>query len=313
MIISYEVSNNLKEEMGDFYFDYRKSKTPPYAKWCANNGKCVITLYESGKIVFQGQEAKEEAKIWIERELNLNNRDIIKELKEIEQKKKDKEEKDLRFINKSTIGSDEVGTGDYFGPIVVTAAYVSKENINYVNNLGVKDSKKITDSKILKIAPELIKNIPHCTYILNNESYNKLNTNLNKTKAILHNKVLVEMVKKTNNYDYVVVDQFCYPKSYYYYIKEAKEKFTHITFTTKAEDKCLSVAVSSIISRYIFIKEMEKIENKYNIFLQKGANDTVANQAAIIAKKYSYNELNKIAKLNYKTTEKVKKILEEDK
>lgn len=311
MTKSYKTSDNIKEEMKNFYLYKRRSKTPPYAIFQAESAGCIITLYESGKVVFQGEGSDNEFDIWKEREKSLNNRDISKEIKETEEKKKDKqqEEKDLRFINKNTIGSDEVGTGDYFGPIVVTASYVSKDNINYINNLGVKDSKKITDDKILKIAPELIKNIPHCTYILNNESYNKLNSNMNQTKAILHNKVLVEMKKRTNNYDYIVVDQFCYPKSYYNYIKPAKEKVTDITFTTKAEDKCLSVAVSSIISRYIFLKEMEKIEEKYKIFLKKGANEEVINQAIMIAKKYSFDELNKIAKLDFKTTEKIKEKL----
>ena len=184
-----------------------------------------------------------------------------------EDKKKDKakEETDLRFRNVATIGSDEVGTGDYFGPIVVTASYVSKENIKEVMNLGVKDSKKITDDIILKIGPKLIKTIPHSTYILDNQTYNKYPTNMNKIKAILHNKVLVNMVK--NNYEdvkYVVVDQFCFPKNYFEYIKDAKEVYKNITFTTNAEDKCYAVAVSSIICRYVFLMEMKKIEECLN-------------------------------------------------
>ena len=47
-----------------------------------------------------------------------------------------------KLYDKRTIGSDEVGTGDYFGPIVVTASYVTKEDIPYLEELGVKDSKK---------------------------------------------------------------------------------------------------------------------------------------------------------------------------
>ena len=90
--------------------------------------------------------------------MSLNNRNIDSELKKSEDKKKDKvkEETDLRFRNVATIGSDEVGTGDYFGPIVVTASYVSKENIKEVMNLGVKDSKKITDDIIVIIISAII-------------------------------------------------------------------------------------------------------------------------------------------------------------
>ena len=51
-----------------------------------------------------------------------------------EKDKKNKTEKinTLEF-NMSTIGSDEVGTGDYFGPIVVTATFVSKDNIEFLS------------------------------------------------------------------------------------------------------------------------------------------------------------------------------------
>lgn len=313
MTIVFTVSDNVKNRMISFYADKRRQKTPPYAIFQADDADTNITLYNSGKVVFQGNSADIEAQIWKDLEMSLNNRNIDSELKKSEDKKKDKvkEETDLRFRNVATIGSDEVGTGDYFGPIVVTASYVSKENIKEVMNLGVKDSKKITDDIILKIGPKLIKTIPHSTYILDNQTYNKYPTNMNKIKAILHNKVLVDMVK--NNYEdvkYVVVDQFCFPKNYFEYIKDAKEVYKNITFTTKAEDKCFAVAVSSIICRYVFLMEMKKIEEKYQIFIKKGAGPEVDKQAVMIAKKYGMDELSKIAKLNFKNTEKVKNLLE---
>ena len=297
--------------MIDYYFDKKRDKTPPYAIFQADEADTNITLYESGKVMFQGISADIDANMWKDLEKSLNNRDIDKELEKKEKTKKD-EEKDFRFINVSTIGSDEVGTGDYFGPIVVTAAYVAKDNMNIMYDLGVKDSKKITDSKILEIGPILIKKIPHKTYILDNKTYNQKPTNMNKIKAILHNKVLCEIIKSNYEYKYVVVDQFCLPRNYFSYIKDAKEKFTKITFTTKAEDKCLSVTAASIISRYIFLKEMEKLENKYNIFLKKGAGLEVDKQGAMLVKKYGFDVLNDIAKLNFKNTDKIKDSLKKD-
>ena len=181
MTIVFTVSDNVKNRMISFYADKRRQKTPPYAIFQADDADTNITLYNSGKVVFQGNSADIEAQIWKDLEMSLNNRNIDSELKKSEDKKKDKvkEETDLRFRNVATIGSDEVGTGDYFGPIVVTASYVSKENIKEVMNLGVKDSKKITDDIILKIGPKLIKTIPHSTYILDNQTYNKYPTNMN--------------------------------------------------------------------------------------------------------------------------------------
>ncbi len=311
MTIVFKVSDNIKKQMIDYYFDKRREKTPPYAIFQADEADTNITLYESGKVMFQGLSADIDANMWKDLEKSLNNRDIDSELAEEEAKKKEKKEeaKDLRFIGVSTIGSDEVGTGDYFGPIVVTASYVSKENANILYELGVKDSKKLTDEQILKIGPTLIKKIPHHTYILDNKTYNERPTNMNKIKAILHNKVLCQMVKETSDYKYVVVDQFCYPRNYFGYIYNEPEKFTKITFATKAEDKCLSVAASSVICRYIFLLEMQKLEDKYHIFLKKGAGLEVDKQGAMLVQRYGKDILKDIAKLNFKNTEKIEHLL----
>ena len=56
--------------------------------------------------------------------------------------------------------------------------------------------------------------------------------------------------------------------------------------------------------------ELKKIEEKYQIFIKKGAGPEVDKQAVMIAKKYGMDELSKIAKLNFKNTEKVKNLME---
>ena len=194
MTISFKLSDNIKEKMIEYYQDKKRSKTPDYAIFQAQEADTIITLYESGKVVFQGMSADIDANMWKDLEASFNKRDIDAELAEKESKKE--EPKDLRFLGKPTIGSDEVGTGDYFGPIVVTAAYVGKEHFNLLYDLGIKDSKKLTDDKIIKIAPIIMKNIPYVSQILNNEEYNTNPTNMNKIKAILHNKVLCTILKK---------------------------------------------------------------------------------------------------------------------
>ena len=311
--IVFKISDNLKDKVIEFYKDRALEKHPPYSIFQVKDYDCVITLYESGKLMFQGIGADIEASYWMEEERILNKRDLQSELKS-EQEKKDKKAEELnddRFKNISTIGSDEVGTGDYFGPIIVTASFVDIKKKSFLYELGVRDSKKITDEKIITIAPTLIKEFPHVTYILNPSDYNRLGiTNMNKVKAILHNKVLYTLKEKNYNYDKIVVDQFCYPVKYYEHIKATPNKVTNITFTTHAEDKCLSVAVSSIISRYIFIKEMEKLTKEMNMNIPKGAGTNVDEVGVKIVKQYGINKLNELAKLNFKNTEKIKEFLQ---
>lgn len=311
--IVFKISDNLKDKVIEFYKDRALEKHPPYSIFQVKDYDCVITLYESGKLMFQGIGADIEASYWMEEERILNKRDLQSELKS-EQEKKDKKAEELnddRFKNISTIGSDEVGTGDYFGPIIVTASFVDIKKKSLLYELGVRDSKKITDEKIIAIAPTLIKEFPHVTYILTPSEYNRLGiTNMNKVKAILHNKVLYALKEKNYNYDKIVVDQFCYPVKYYEHIKATPNKVTNITFTTHAEDKCLSVAVSSIISRYIFIKEMEKLTKEMNMNIPKGAGTNVDEVGVKIVKQYGINRLNELAKLNFKNTEKIKEFLQ---
>ena len=130
---------------------------------------------------------------------------------------------------------------------------------------------------------------------------------MNQMKAILHNKVLYELKNKNYQYDYIVVDQFEPPKSYYNHISDTNCKVTDITFLTKAEDQCLSVACSSLISRYIFVKEIDKLGDKYGIFLPKGANYYVEDVGIKLVEKYGINVLKEVAKLNFSNTDRILK------
>ena len=305
--ITLKVSDETKKQMIDFFYDLRRDKTPPYAVFQAIDGDTVVTLYESGKAVFQGKDADLSSDFWIATEkINSGNATVTNS----NDKKKEEKKEKIIPLRINSIGSDEVGTGDYFGPIVVTAAYVSKENVDFLLDLGVKDSKKLTDDKIVKIVPEIIKKIPYKTFILSNNDYNKNygnSMNMNKIKAILHNKVLYEVKNMGYNYDYIVVDQFEYPKAYYSHIKDSTKQVRDIFFLTKAEDQCLSVACASMISRYIFISQMDKLSLELGLMIPKGASDKVDDVGKKIVAKFGEAKLKEIVKLNFKNTEKILK------
>lgn len=299
------VDNETKKLMNDFYKDTKRDKTPPYAIFQADTGDTIVTLYESGKAMFQGVSADIEAGMWESIGNDKENIDYFIDREEVKEKK----EETTIPIDISSVGSDEVGTGDYYGPIVVTASYVNKDDIPFLTELGVKDSKKLSDEQILKIVPKIIKKIKYKTIMLSNKEYNKnygKDMNMNKIKAVLHNKVLTEMVKD-NEYDYIVVDQFEPESSYYKHLSEVPSPLKGITFITKAEDKCLSVACSSLISRYIFVKEIDKLGDKYGIFLPKGANYYVEDVGIKLVEKYGVNVLKEVAKLNFSNTDRILK------
>ncbi len=312
MTITLKVCEKTKKQMLEFFEDLKRIKTPPYAIFQADDGDTVVTLYESGKAVFQGRDADLASQFWIETEkINSGKADFTNSDKKKEEKK---DNYDFKIYNSSTIGSDEVGTGDYFGPIVVTSAFVSKKDIPFLEELKIKDSKKMTDEKILEIVPKIIDRIKYKSIVLSNKEYNeKYNNgnNMNKIKAIMHNRALYSLEKEIEDYDYIVVDQFAPKYVYFSYLKEFDNVVKNITFITKAEDKCLSVACASIISRFIFIKEFSKMCKDLNILIPKGASDAIDKTAVQIIKKYGFDKLNEVAKINFKNTEKIKNMLNE--
>ena len=66
MTITFKVSENTIKEMQEFLKDDIRVKTPPYAVFQADDADTVITVYESGKAVFQGKDADLSSNFWIE-------------------------------------------------------------------------------------------------------------------------------------------------------------------------------------------------------------------------------------------------------
>ena len=244
MNVVIKVNDEIKKKMIEYYKDKVRDKKIPYVVFQAQEEDTVITMYESGKVMFQGVSADVDAAMW------------GTALENTKEKQAERKKENAKYYNCSAVGSDEVGTGDYFGPIVVTATFVSKEDIPFLEKLGVGDSKKIDDSKILKIAPEIAKKIKYKSVILSNREYNENYTkdiNMNKIKAILHNRVLYQLVNEVRpKYDYIIVDEFAREARYYDYIKDQKVIQRDITFMTKAEDKIWRLLVVLLLVGIFF-------------------------------------------------------------
>ena len=297
MNVVIRVNDEIKKKMIEYYKDKVRDKVIPYVVFQAQEEDTVITMYESGKVMFQGTSADVDAAMWSVAQENT---------KEAKAEKKKSNEK---YYHCSAVGSDEVGTGDYFGPIVVTACYVNKEDIPFLEELGVGDSKKIEDEKILKIAPQIAKKVKYRSVILSNKEYNEKyskDINMNKIKAILHNRVLYQLIEEEKpNYDYIIIDEFAREARYYEYLKDQKVIQKGITFITKAEDISPAVGCGSIISRYIFLKEFDKICDEIHIPLPKGAGKDVDTIGEEVVEKYGEEKLKDIAKLNFKNTDRI--------
>ncbi len=284
-VYTLKLTSQQEEKLFNTFQD-KRSKAPQYAKWQLRCENCVITCYESGKTVFQGTDALVYASSFMETIPEEQN------------------------ISKDTLpqaGSDEVGTGDYFGPVVVCASIVDEYTEDLLKQLGVRDSKQLKDKDILEIAPKIIQKVPHSLLIVDNEKYNEVHqtNNLNAMKAKLHNQAYVHLAKKYGLPELKIIDQFTPEKNYYRYISDQPSIIKGIHFETKAEDKYISVGTSSVIARYAFLKKMEEMDETWNMHFCLGAGTNVDECAKRFVEKYGKDSLNKVAKIHFKNTEKL--------
>ncbi|HCZ5561019.1 TPA: ribonuclease HIII [Staphylococcus aureus] len=269
----------------------------------------TVNIYQSGKVMFQGNHAEAVSQELLPQNSQLNTNKT---------KKKNMAnsflEQTLMYDQFNCIGSDEAGSGDYFGPLTVCAAFVTKEHVPILKTLGVDDSKKLTDTKIVDLAEQLVTFIPHSLLTLHNEKYNiqqaKGWTQV-KMKAVLHNEAIKNVLEKidSSQLDYIVIDQFAKREVYSHYALSDIPLPKKTKFETKGESKSLAIAVASIISRYAFVTYMDQISKKINMTIPKGAGAKVDVIAAKIIKKYGISRLDTISKKHFKNREKAQKIL----
>lgn len=286
--VSYKIDLETKQKIENFYEDYKIPNDGDYICFFAKVDNLTITIYESKKgykVVFTGKNALYEAKIF-------NPEAEISE---------SKSERKIDFIDlNNQCGSDEVGFGDFFGPLVVVGVYFDSSLTKKLDS--IKDSKKLTDEFILSFVPTIIKNVTFSKLTVHNDKYNSLikkGYNMNQIKAMLHNRVLLNLQKRKPDCKTFYIDQFCDEKLYYNYLKNEKEIVRNITFKTKGESYYPSVALASMIARYCFLQEMDVLSKKYNMNFPKGASKTVDEFATVFIQKYSLEELKKVCKTNF--------------
>lgn len=292
---------NEMMQMKKYYEAFLLEKNPPGSIFSAKTKSCVITAYKSGKVLFQGHDSDQEAGKWGE-SAPVNPPAVVK--------KRTGTGLPSNFGSLSVVGSDEVGTGDFFGPITVVAAYVKKENIALLKELGVRDSKDLNDEKISSIARQIKDIVPHSLLALHNEKYNQLQQSgmtQGKLKALLHNQALHHVLNKISPVkpEAILIDQFVQESTYFQHLKGQKTIVKeNVYFSTKAEGIHIAVAAASILARHAFVQYFEKLSKEAGFPLPKGAGAQVDQAAAKLIMQKGKEVLPKFVKLHFANTEK---------
>lgn len=261
----------------------------------------TVTIYNSNKFMVQGSTSETLA-------IKLLGNAGIKLAGSSESKKK-VAGKTIIYDSFNCIGSDEAGSGDFFGPMTVVASYVSMKNAEILKVLGVMDSKNLKDDKIIALAEQIIPIIPHSLLVLDNPKYNErkaIGWSQVKMKAVLHNQAITNVLKKIDGapLDYIVIDQFAVQGVYENYALTAIPEREKTRFETKGESKSIAIAASSIIARYAFVKYYDQIIRETGIHITKGAGAKVDLEAAKIIERKGIAYLDSITKKDFKNREK---------
>lgn len=294
-LVSIKVDQNTYDVIKKHYSNFPlKTAKGEYEDFVTSLDGTVITGFLSKKnkktITFNGDNALKEAQKWDP------SATLFVPKKSLESKE---------WVNlQSQIGSDEVGVGDLFLPMIVVASYVDASQIERLKELGVSDSKKLTDETIRELGPILIKEFQYSKLTLSNKKYNEMYSkgeNINSLKAKMHNRALANLLAKHNNCKNIFIDQFVSEPTYYSYFDKNDEPIVKgITFHTKGESYYPSVALSSVIARYAFLIEKDKLEEEYNLEFPFGAGSVADDFLLKIKEKLPREAIDNLVKANFK-------------
>ncbi|AQQ52840.1 ribonuclease HIII [Planococcus lenghuensis] len=295
-----KLSGSKLAELRKFYGTNEVPAKAASVQFSAKLADTTITAYTSGKVLFQGAGAGREAAKW----------GTVEEKAKTASSSAKGDTLPADFAKKSVIGSDETGTGDFFGPITVAACYVPADKVELAMELGVKDSKQLTDDYMRKIAPDLKASFIHSTLTLPNDKYNDVQAkgwSQGKMKALMHNKAIRHVLRKLDGEkpDAILIDQFAERGVYYRHLKDQAEIVRDgVLFSTKAEGLHVSVACASIFARVAFLDAMDELSRKAGVLLPKGAGQGVDEAAARILLKKGPEFLQTISKVHFANTKK---------
>ena len=204
------------------------------------------------------------------------------------------------------IGIDESGKGDYFGPLVIAAVCVDATTQGELKLMEVRDSKKISDGRILELAPDIKTICPHSVIAIGPQKYNELYAkikNLNRLLAWGHAKALENLLERGVTCERAISDQFGDERLILNAL-QAKGRTIVLEQRTKAESD-LAVAAASILARAEFLLRLKRLSSEVGTTLPKGASPAVELAAKMIIKKHGQERLGSVAKLHFKTTKAV--------
>lgn len=270
---------------------WRFDATPPdHALWAARLPGVRAVCYASGKLVLQGRDAARAAEEYLGGEAAAPVAGGL-------------------AVRVPTAGSDETGKGDFLGPLVVAAVLVRPGQEGWLRELGVRDSKQLTDFAARSTAALVRETLPHAVVEIGPERYNSLHAemggNLNRLLAWAHARALEDLLARPDaaGTEALVVDRFARGDL----LRKAllpRAAALPLDERPRAEDHP-AVAAASVLARDRFLAGLGRLSAEVGVTLAKGAGPPADTAARRVLVKGGPALLARVAKMHFRNAEKV--------
>jgi len=264
-----------------------------YSHFAASGHNVSLTAYLNGKLLVQGKGTADFVRYYLEpqllKDVKFGYEYLLDEHLSLEER----------------IGVDESGKGDYFGPLVVAGVHADASGVKFLHELKVCDSKKVSDPRAHKLAAAITSKLKTKVVIVGPEKYNQLYDgmgNLNKMLAWGHARVIENLLSEVPCRK-VILDQFG-DKSLVRNALMKKGRSVELEQMHRAE-RDLVVAAASIVARATFLSRLKSLSETFNVELPKGASRKVLEQGRTFIEQRGIQQLTKVAKLHFKTTQQI--------
>jgi ribonuclease HIII len=203
------------------------------------------------------------------------------------------------------IGTDESGKGDYFGPLVTAGVFLPEGQEPVMQELGVRDSKRISDNRVREIAETIRAGYTFSVVAIGPEKYNDLYAkfrNLNKLLAWAHSRVIENILEEVPC-TLAITDQFG-DKAFVLNALMKRGRNIELIQKTGAEED-MAVAAASILARAEFLKRLFFLSKEIGLELPKGSSPRSDETGLELVNRDGPQVLNKVAKTHFKITQRI--------
>lgn len=300
-VLNAQEGKRLSDALHAASYEFR---TLQHAQFQARGEGVVVSLYKSGKLVVQGKDADAWNLRYLDGKAPKSSKGGSASKEEGSAKASAEKASNGWPSAADSIGSDEAGKGDTFGPLVVAAVAVSAEQEEELRSTRIADSKSMDDTRIRIVAPWVRE---HCAFELHclmpgtyNQAWQDAGRNVNTLMTELHMQSHKALHERTG-YRIGVVDRFS-PSSPVKKRLATVAPEMKITEAPRAEAH-LAVAAASVVAREAFLKGMDALSQEWGLDIPRGSGAPVPRALGRFLQIHGAGPLGQVAKLHFKNVQ----------